>query len=193
MMAVTSITTVLSPLEDFTPQTQDGLAMLSVDTEARSGRSLANHTPLRTSFTAPKDARLRFSFALIPALRRPNQAPAITMHLRCEGEDPLTKRYVLENRMNAPLTWHNQSLDLAPYEGREVQVEFQLVLHPDCNEEGWAFVAEPMVSVQGMDAPHHPVDYQRHPPGGPHGQRGSGANTLSGCPRQARDFLRGRL
>ena len=153
MMAVTSITTILSPLEDFTPQTQDGLAMLSVDTEARSGRSLANHTPLRTSFTVPKDARLRFSFALIPVLRRPNQAPAITMHLRCEGEDPLTERYALENRMSAPLTWHSQSLDLAPYEGREVQVEFQLVLHPDCKEEGWAFVAEPMVSVQGMDAP----------------------------------------
>ena len=153
VMAVTSMAILRNPLENFAPSTTAGAAMLSLGSEARAGWPVATHKPLTTTFTAPERARLRFSLAMIPILRRPNQGPSVAVHVRSQGMEPLIERYSLENRMQAPLTWHNQFLDLAGYAGREVRVEFRMLVHPECKDEGWAFVAEPLVSVQGQDAP----------------------------------------
>ena len=153
LVAVTGLTLAHLPLRSFTPPTSDGAALMAIGTEARSGWTLSTDTPLTARVRVPEGARLRYSLALIHRLRRPDQVPQIAVHVIVPERDRHIDRHQLENRMSAPSSWHEHELDLSPWVGEEVDIEFRMLVHPDAEGTGFAFVAEPTLSVPGTEAP----------------------------------------
>ena len=153
LVAVTGLTLAHLPLRSFAPPNDDGAAMMAIGTEARAGWTLSTDTPLAARVRVPEGARLRYSLALIHRLRRPDQVPQIAVHVIVPERDRHIDRHQLENRMSAPSSWHEHELDLSPWAGEEVDIEFRMLVHPDAEGTGFAFVAEPTLSVPGTEAP----------------------------------------
>jgi arylsulfatase A-like enzyme len=115
------VTLIDRPLERWLPTVDEAPALIDLKGEARRGYGLAGGSPLRAQVKVPAGAHLRLSYG--PAPRAAPQDPETRLVVRADGE--VLARVAPQDGW-AAATWNDLSLDLAPWTGEQLALEFAL-------------------------------------------------------------------
>jgi arylsulfatase A-like enzyme len=149
LAGLVSVRLIQRPWLAWVPTVESGGDLVSLGLEARSALGLSTRHPLRTAFTAPRDAQLAFSFGLPPALRRSGQAPRLKVTLT--GSDTAPLEYDFPLSTEGPPAWQSATIDL-PTQGGSLTAHFDLESGAG-EEEAICVLGEAALQRPGRSAP----------------------------------------
>lgn len=152
--AIEKVALLERPLDSFLPTPEGGpdLVQMRPDlVELRRGVGLASDRPLVAEVNAQVGCELTFSYGAPDKMRVGGERPRISVTLTSPSGRTDSRELELEDKLKARSTWHQATMDLAPFAGETVTVRFELTVRGD--QRGFCVIGEPRVRRPTRDAP----------------------------------------